>query len=177
MQSLKQCQLAINYIENCGCELKLQTRQADEPAHYCYDCECEVFNILFVSEQPDPNPSSQQQSSQKKQQQQSTSTTTQQMQHVVHCQTCARKRSHLLDNFVMLNQYSMEELKLVYDQFQLCLPNVQPLLNEINSTTNATDTNNGLSNLNSLGMDYENNLLATNVTTSQQQQMMMMMIN
>jgi hypothetical protein len=113
----------------------------------------------------------------KKQQQQSTSTTTQQMQHVVHCQTCARKRSHLLDNFVMLNQYSMEELKLVYDQFQLCLPNVQPLLNEINSTTNAIDTNNGLSNLNSLGMDYENNLLATNVTTSQQQQMMMMMIN
>jgi hypothetical protein len=85
-----------------------------------------------------------------------------------------RKRSHLLDNFVMLNQYSMEELKLVYDQFQLCLPIVQPLLNEINSTTNSTDTNNGLSNLNSLGMDYENNLLATNVTTSQQHQMMMM---
>ena len=82
MQSLKQCQLAINYIENCGCELKLQTRQADEPAHYCYDCDCEVFNILFVSEQPDPNPSSQQQSSQKK-----TTTTINEYNHAANA-TC-----------------------------------------------------------------------------------------
>jgi hypothetical protein len=53
------------------------------------------------------------------------------------------------------------------------LPNLtaQPLLNEMN-------TNNGLSNLNTLSMDYVNNLLSCNVTTSQQQQMLMMvMIN
>ena len=126
MQSLKQCQLAINYIENCGCELKLQSRLPDEPAHYCYDCDCEVFNILFVSEQPE---------SSHKKTASSASSSSQSMQHVVHCQACARKRNHLLDNFVVLNQYSMDELKLVYDQFQLYLPNVQQILQEINSTT------------------------------------------
>jgi hypothetical protein len=133
MQSLKQCQLAINYIENWGCELKLQTRQGDEPAHYCYDCDCEVFNILFISEQPKLLTKQQQQANKSKLTDPHTRTMT--TQHVVHCQSCARKRSHLLDNFVMLNQYSMDELKNVYDQFQLCLPNVQPLLNEINSMT------------------------------------------
>ena len=89
MQSLKQCQLAINYIENCGCELKLQTRQGDEPAHYCYDCNCEVFNILFVSEQPELSTKQQQQ-----QQANKSKLTTTTTQHVVHCQSCARKRSH-----------------------------------------------------------------------------------
>lgn len=119
MQSLKQCQLAINYVENCGCELKYQGRQADEPAHYCYDCECEVFNILFVSEQPvEPSKKS-----------------NERVQHVVHCQACARKRNHLLDNFVILNQFTMDELRLVYDQFQLYVPGVQSVLGTLNQTT------------------------------------------
>ncbi|CAF0782857.1 unnamed protein product [Brachionus calyciflorus] len=117
MQSLKQTQLAINYIENCGCELKYQARQPDEPAHYCYDCECEVFNILFVSEQPvDPSKKTQEK-----------------VQHVVHCQACARKRNHLLDNFVILNQYQLDELKIIYDQFQLYVPSMQNVLNQINN--------------------------------------------
>uniref|UniRef100_A0A4Y6EQY7 [histone H3]-trimethyl-L-lysine(27) demethylase n=1 Tax=Brachionus koreanus TaxID=1199090 RepID=A0A4Y6EQY7_9BILA len=120
MQSLKQCQLAVNYVQNCGCELKYQARQPDEPAHYCYDCECEVFNILFVSEQPiEPAKKSHEQ----------------RVQHVVHCQACARKRNHLLDNFVILNQFSMDELRLVYDQFQLYVPGVQAVLGTLNQTT------------------------------------------
>jgi len=111
MQSLKQCQLAINYIENCGCELKYQKRQAEEPAHYCYDCECEVFNILFVSEQHEATVKGQKSSGS--------------TQHVVHCQACARKRNHLLNDFVMLNQFTIDELKLIYNQFQLYVPSLQ----------------------------------------------------
>ena len=125
MQSLKQSQLAINYIENCGCELKYQARQPDEPAHYCYDCECEVFNVLFVSEQP------QEAAAVGKQQQKNTnaSQAAAGVQHVVHCQACARKRNHLLDSFVMLNQFHMEELKQTYNQFQLLVPSLQADLN------------------------------------------------
>jgi hypothetical protein len=129
MHSLKQCQLAINYIENCGCELKYQARQSDEPAHYCYDCDCEVFNILFVSEQPvDKNNSTGQSSLQ------------QSTQHVVHCQSCARKRTHLLENFVMLNQYSMDELKQIYNQFQLYVPSLQNILSSSNSSISTANT-------------------------------------
>jgi histone demethylase len=116
MQSLKQCQLAINYIENCGCELKFQSRQPDEPAHYCYDCECEVFNILFVSEQVESSSTKNSTGSQK---------AAGQVQHVVHCQACARKRNHLLNDFVMLNQFTLEDLKSVYNQFQLYVPSLQ----------------------------------------------------
>jgi histone demethylase len=96
MQSLKQTQLSINYIENCELDMKLQPRQLNELAHYCIDCECEVFNILFVSEQD--------------------------KKHVVHCQDCARRRNHLLDNFVILHQFTLDELKLIYDQFVLYTP-------------------------------------------------------
>lgn len=47
VQSLKQIALAQNYVENCGCEIKYQPRQADEPAHYCYDCETEVCVHIY----------------------------------------------------------------------------------------------------------------------------------
>lgn len=39
--------------------------------------------------------------------------------YVVHCQDCARKTSRNLDNFVVLEQYKMEDLMQVYDQFTL----------------------------------------------------------
>lgn len=101
MQSLKQCQLTINYIESCELEMKQQLRQHGEPAHYCIDCDCEVFNILFVSELD--------------------------KKHVVHCQDCARRRNHLLDSFVILNQFTMDELKNIYDQFVLYTPQFNSL--------------------------------------------------
>jgi tetratricopeptide (TPR) repeat protein len=145
MHSLKQCQLAINYVENCGGELKYQSRQLDEPAHYCFDCDCEVFNILFVSEQPIANTSDSitNNSNKSKQDKQIT------MQHVVHCQQCARKRNHLLDNFVILHQFQMDELKQVYDQFQLYVPSLQTIMSSINNqNSNCTmHVNNTSSNL------------------------------
>jgi hypothetical protein len=128
MHSLKQCQLAVNYIENCGCELKHQARLADEPAHYCYDCDAEVFNILFISEQPIA-------ADQKTPSQAKDGGAGGQTQHVVHCQACARKRNHLLDNFVILSQYELSDLKHVYDHFQLYVANtsVQAILNQMNN--------------------------------------------
>ena len=39
--------------------------------------------------------------------------------YIVHCQDCARKASGNLDNFVVLEEYKMEDLMQVYDQFTL----------------------------------------------------------
>jgi histone demethylase len=39
--------------------------------------------------------------------------------HVVHCLNCARKTSPDLDGFNVLNQYKIEELMEIYDNFQL----------------------------------------------------------
>ncbi|KAK7882329.1 hypothetical protein WMY93_028503 [Mugilogobius chulae] len=46
----------------------------------------------------------------------------QQKTYVVHCQDCARRGSTNLDNFVVLEQYKMEDLMQVYDQFTLVSP-------------------------------------------------------
>lgn len=39
--------------------------------------------------------------------------------YVVHCQDCARRGSTNLDNFVVLEQYKIDDLMQVYDQFTL----------------------------------------------------------
>lgn len=44
--------------------------------------------------------------------------------YVVHCQDCARKGSATLDDFVVLEQYRMEDLMQVYDQFTLVSPQI-----------------------------------------------------
>jgi lysine-specific demethylase 6A len=53
----------------------------------------EVFCILFVMEQD--------------------------KKHIVYCLNCARKISPTLENVVVLNQYTLEELMEIYDNFQL----------------------------------------------------------
>lgn len=55
--------------------------------------QIEVFNILFIREQ--------------------------EKRHVVHCIDCARKQSTNLEGFVCLEEYSMDELKEVFDNFVL----------------------------------------------------------
>lgn len=52
-----------------------------------------MFNILFIREQ--------------------------EKRHVVHCVDCARKQSPNLEGFVCLEEYSMDELMEVYDNFVL----------------------------------------------------------
>lgn len=39
--------------------------------------------------------------------------------HLVHCLDCARKSNPLLEDFVMLEEYTMEDLMEVYDNFIL----------------------------------------------------------
>lgn len=56
----------------------------------------EVFDLLFV-----------------------TSESNSRKTYVVHCQDCARRGSPNLENFVVLEQYKMEDLMQVYDQFTL----------------------------------------------------------
>lgn len=58
--------------------------------------QVEVFNLLFVTSESNSRKS-----------------------YVVHCQDCARKGSANLENFVVLEQYKMEDLTKVYDQFTL----------------------------------------------------------
>uniref|UniRef100_A0A3P9MH77 [histone H3]-trimethyl-L-lysine(27) demethylase n=1 Tax=Oryzias latipes TaxID=8090 RepID=A0A3P9MH77_ORYLA len=99
LRTLKQCQWVKEALATAGKETVLRPRTRDEPAHYCTICEVEVFNLLFVrrellSKKP----------------------------YVVHCQDCARKGSATLDDFVVLEQYRMEDLMQVYDQFTLAPP-------------------------------------------------------
>lgn len=83
----------MEYLKCLGLEVKFHGRGKNEASHYCVNCEVEVFNILFVKEQD--------------------------KKHVVHCQDCARKASHRLEGFIMLEEYKMEELIEIYDNFCL----------------------------------------------------------
>ncbi|XP_061571502.1 histone demethylase UTY-like isoform X2 [Cololabis saira] len=99
LRTLKQCQWVKEALASAGKETVLRPRTRDEPAHYCSICEVEVFNLLFVRRE-----------------------LLSKKQHVVHCQDCARKGSATLDDFVVLEQYRMEDLMQVYDQFTLAPP-------------------------------------------------------
>ncbi|KAM9486728.1 lysine-specific demethylase 6A isoform 1-T1 [Clarias gariepinus] len=99
LKTLKQCQMLREALIAAGRELVWHGRTKDEPAHYCSICEVEVFDLLFV-----------------------TSESNSRKTHEVHCQDCARRCSSNLDNFVVLEQYKMEDLMQVYDQFTLASP-------------------------------------------------------
>uniref|UniRef100_A0A2K5PEX0 [histone H3]-trimethyl-L-lysine(27) demethylase n=1 Tax=Cebus imitator TaxID=2715852 RepID=A0A2K5PEX0_CEBIM len=98
LKILKQCQTLREALLAAGKEVIWHGRTNDEPAHYCNICEVEVFNLLFVTNESNT-----------------------QKTYIVHCQDCARKTSRSLENFVVLEQYKMEDLIQVYDQFKLAL--------------------------------------------------------
>uniref|UniRef100_W5M1F1 [histone H3]-trimethyl-L-lysine(27) demethylase n=1 Tax=Lepisosteus oculatus TaxID=7918 RepID=W5M1F1_LEPOC len=99
LRTLKQCQMLKEALIAAGKEIMWHGRAKDEPAHYCSICEVEVFDLLFV-----------------------TSESNSRKTYIVHCQDCARKASANLENFVVLEQYKMEDLMQVYDQFTLAPP-------------------------------------------------------
>ncbi|XP_007565327.1 lysine-specific demethylase 6A-like isoform X2 [Poecilia formosa] len=99
LRTLKQCQWVKEALTSAGKETVLKPRTRDEPAHYCIICEVEVFNLLFVRREH-----------------------LSKKQCLVHCQDCARKGSAALDDFMVLEQYRMEDLMQVYDQFTLAPP-------------------------------------------------------
>ncbi|XP_076562266.1 histone demethylase UTY isoform X3 [Arvicanthis niloticus] len=96
LKILKQCQALREALVAAGKEVLWHGRIKDEPAPYCSICEVEVFNLLFVTNESNS-----------------------QKTYIVHCQNCARKSSGNLENFVVLEQYKMEDLIQVYDQFTL----------------------------------------------------------
>uniref|UniRef100_A0A8C0ZGJ1 [histone H3]-trimethyl-L-lysine(27) demethylase n=1 Tax=Cyanistes caeruleus TaxID=156563 RepID=A0A8C0ZGJ1_CYACU len=105
LRTLKQCQTLREALIAAGKEIVWHGRAKDEPAHYCSICEVEVFDLLFV-----------------------TSESNSRKTYVVHCQDCARKISTNLENFVVLEQYKMEDLMQVYDQFTLVSSSIAILL-------------------------------------------------
>lgn len=93
LRTLRQSQMILDYLKELKKEVKWHGRGKNEAAHYCTNCEVEVFNMLFVK------------GVDKKQ--------------LVHCLDCARKISPLLEDFTMLEEYTMEDLMEVYDNFNL----------------------------------------------------------
>ena len=94
-QSLKYVKLVLKYLDeqfNSKLILRKQLRTADEPAHYCLDCDCEVFNLLFVSEQD--------------------------RKHVVRCLDCALQFDQDFHGVVVLYQFNFDDLQSIYDRFQ-----------------------------------------------------------
>nr|XP_055071577.1 lysine-specific demethylase 6A isoform X2 [Misgurnus anguillicaudatus] len=99
LRTLKQCQMLREALLAAGKELVWHGRTKDEPAHYCSICEVEVFDLLFVTTESNSRKT-----------------------YVVHCQDCARRCSPNLENFVVLEQYKIEDLMQVYDHFTLAPP-------------------------------------------------------
>ncbi|GIZ02303.1 lysine-specific demethylase 6A [Caerostris extrusa] len=93
LRTLRQCQMTLDFLKELKKEVKWHGRGKNEAAHYCTVCEVEVFNILFVKEVD--------------------------KKHLVHCMECAKKCSPVLEEFVMLEEYTMEDLMEVYDNFIL----------------------------------------------------------
>ncbi|KAH9416118.1 Lysine-specific demethylase 6A [Dermatophagoides pteronyssinus] len=119
MRSLKYSIMLANFIDDIGHEILLRQRDLQEPVHYCVVCDIEVFNILFVKEI--------------------------ERKHVVHCFYCAQKMQNNLNDFVILEEYKLNDLTKVYDNFQLittpaAAAAVSTNLN--NSTATTTTANN-----------------------------------
>ncbi|XP_061619887.1 lysine-specific demethylase 6B isoform X2 [Phyllopteryx taeniolatus] len=96
LQSMKRIQILRDQLVALGKKISYQGRVKDEPAYYCNECDVEVFNLLFV-----------------------TSESSSRKTYVVHCEDCARQSTPNLNNVVVLEQYSMEELTGTYDSFSL----------------------------------------------------------
>ncbi|XP_036623217.1 LOW QUALITY PROTEIN: lysine-specific demethylase 6B [Trichosurus vulpecula] len=96
LQSMKHCQVQRESLVRAGKKIAYQGRVKDEPAYYCNECDVEVFNILFV-----------------------TSENGSRNTYLVHCESCARRRSGGLQGVVVLEQYRTEELAQAYDAFTL----------------------------------------------------------
>ncbi|KAH8038682.1 hypothetical protein HPB51_002826 [Rhipicephalus microplus] len=93
LRSLRHCQIVVEFVKGLGKDIRWHGRAKNEIAHYCTNCELEVFNILLVREVD--------------------------KKHMVHCLSCSRRINPRLDGFVVLEEYSIEDLMDVYDNFSL----------------------------------------------------------
>jgi len=91
MRTLRYTKRCIDMVKDLGKEIRWHGKAPNEAAHYCVICELEVFNLLFVKEVD--------------------------KKHVVHCLDCASKASERLEDFVVLEEYTLDELMEIYDNF------------------------------------------------------------
>ncbi|CAH2220373.1 lysine-specific demethylase 6A isoform X5 [Pelobates cultripes] len=103
LRTLKQCQALREALIASGKEIAWHGRAKDEPAHYCTVCEVEVFDLLFVTNESNS-----------------------QKTYIVHCHDCSRKTCANLEDFVVLEQYKIEDLMQIYDLFTLAPPMSSP---------------------------------------------------
>jgi histone demethylase len=92
-QSLSQCMAAFKCAAQLGKKVRWHGRVEGELAHYCENCEVEVFNVLFTIGGPDKK-------------------------YFVHCMDCALRVSSTLDKVIVLQQYHMSDLTQVYDSLK-----------------------------------------------------------
>lgn len=110
--TLSYCERIIKMLEDSNIDIKWHGKAPHEPAHYCANCEIEVFNILFVK------------SIEKK--------------LVVHCAKCAIEVSQILESFVVLQEYDMAYLKETYSNFIKAFKDQQQRITSTTTTTAAT---------------------------------------
>ncbi|XP_043190605.1 lysine-specific demethylase 6A-like, partial [Amphibalanus amphitrite] len=100
LKGLKQVMMMIEFTKACNVDIRFHGRGKNESTHYCGVCEMEVFNLLFIKEH--------------------------EKRHVVHCVDCARRHAPRLAGFICLEEYKLQELQDVYDNFQLHVPPMAP---------------------------------------------------
>ena len=97
LQSLKQIILTIEVVKSKGLEIKQHKRRQSDPAHFCSQCERELYSILFIREEG--------------------------KKPTIYCLACAiRKRPQLQGFGVCLEEFRLKELLSVYDNFKLHPP-------------------------------------------------------
>ncbi|EDV25786.1 uncharacterized protein TRIADDRAFT_23870 [Trichoplax adhaerens] len=91
LRSMQDCKETLAELEASNTKVKWHEYRENEPAPCCCQCKCEVFNILFVTvDKP----------------------------CLVYCKKCAQNgTSKHVSTFVVLQQFSMEELQNIYHNF------------------------------------------------------------
>jgi histone demethylase len=93
MRSIRQSVLMKQYALENDIPVRFHGHSPNEPVNYCMVCEEEVFNLFFVKEN--------------------------EKKHVVHCLRCARQLNKDLTGWICLEEYDIEDLCTVYDNFVL----------------------------------------------------------
>jgi histone demethylase len=92
-QSLRNSIQTQSFVRSKNVPVKFHGRRKNEPAHYCGLCDEEVFNNLLVKEH--------------------------EKRHVVHCLRCSVSADPELKGMICLEEYTLDELCLVYEDFKL----------------------------------------------------------
>lgn len=90
IRSLAFLKIISDYLQQHKKTAKTHPRANNEPSHFCRTCECEVFGILFVKEISNT--------------------------FTVFCVYCSKSQG--LDDFIVLQQYTLEDLLEVYEKMR-----------------------------------------------------------